>query len=548
MKKVLLSLAVMLMGLGVMAQTNTYTRITSETDFEVGAQYLIVGHDDALGYCAMSYQKSANRHAIQVSEDSGAITVAPATDPTSQTEVFQFTLGGNAGAWTFFDELNNGYLYAASSSANQLKTQASVDGNAQWSITFDSDGNAVVTAQGTNTRNIMRFNENSSNGTPLFNCYNSTSSINVPVSFYKAGGEPTIDPEPSNYPTNFNASLDITKATLTWTASTGSQLPRGYLVIGSTGTITVPTDGTPVDNDTDASDGNVAYSTNGTTVSFEQLPANSTFTFAIFPYTNSGENIDYKTDGTYPTASVTTQNVTCIFTSDFANGLSPFTAYDVEGDQSWTTGSYDGIPFAKMSGYANSTNNANEDWLIFPDIFAINDVSEGFTVSFMNAYNYDGDPLKVYISEDYDGISDPNEFSWTDITNNFEWSAGNYAWVTTNHTFNTEGMSHFYFAFKYTSTTEASSTWEIAEFKIYIGYDAVAEYDAVSFDVYPNPAESSIKVKAEKATTIQVLDMTGRIVLSVNANEGENTISVAELQSGVYFVRMDGAAVKFVKR
>lgn len=542
MKKVLLSLAVMLMGLGVMAQTNTYTRITSETALNAGDKVLLVGFNDDGQAFVMSYQKTNNRHAIEITDNGGSITTSVANDASSQTEPFELTVGGNSGAWTFFDELNNGYLYAPGG-GNYLKTQSNLDNKGQWTITFEGDG-CVPTSNGGVEQNIMRYNVTST----LFGCYKSSSNVTGLVYIYKAGGEPTIDPEPSNYPTNFNASLDITKATLTWTASTGSQLPRGYLVIGSTGTITVPTDGTPVDNDTDASDGNVAYSTNGTTVSFEQLPANSTFTFAIFPYTNSGENIDYKTDGTYPTASVTTQNVTCIFTSDFANGLSPFTAYDVEGDQSWTTGSYDGIHFAKMSGYANSTNNANEDWLIFPDIFAINDVSEGFTVSFMNAYNYDGDPLKVYISEDYDGISDPNEFSWTDITNNFEWSAGNYAWVTTNHTFNTEGMSHFYFAFKYTSTTEASSTWEIAEFKIYIGYDAVAEYDAVSFDVYPNPAESSIKVKAEKATTIQVLDMTGRIVMSVNANEGENTISVAELQSGVYFVRMDGAAVKFVKR
>jgi len=542
MKKVLLSLAVMLMGLGVMAQTNTYTRITSETALNAGDKVLLVGFNDDGQAFVMSYQKTNNRHAIEITDNGGSITTSVANDASSQTEPFELTVGGNSGAWTFFDELNNGYLYAPGG-GNYLKTQSNLDNKGQWTITFEGDG-CVPTSNGGVEQNIMRYNVTST----LFGCYKSSSNVTGLVYIYKAGGEPTIDPEPSNYPTNFNASLDITKATLTWTASTGSQLPRGYLVIGSTGTITVPTDGTPVDNDTDASDGNVAYSTNGTTVSFEQLPANSTFTFAIFPYTNSGENIDYKTDGTYPTASVTTQNVTCIFTSDFANGLSPFTAYDVEGDQSWTTGSYDGIPFAKMSGYANSTNNANEDWLIFPDIFAINDVSEGFTVSFMNAYNYDGDPLKVYISENYDGISDPNEFSWTDITNNFEWSAGNYAWVTTNHTFNTEGMSHFYFAFKYTSTTEASSTWEIAEFKIYIGYDAVAEYDAVSFDVYPNPAESSIKVKAEKATTIQVLDMTGRIVMSVNANEGENTISVAELQSGVYFVRMDGAAVKFVKR
>ena len=61
MKKTLLLLAVVLMGLGMMAQTNTYTRVTSASELEAGENYLIVGYDEVLGYCAMSYQKSNNR-------------------------------------------------------------------------------------------------------------------------------------------------------------------------------------------------------------------------------------------------------------------------------------------------------------------------------------------------------------------------------------------------------------------------------------------------------------------------------------------------------
>ena len=42
--------------------------------------------------------------------------------------------------------------------------------------------------------------------------------------------------------------------------------------------------------------------------------------------------------------------------------------------------------------------------------------------------------------------------------------------------------------------------------------------------------------------------MAGRTMMVVNVVEGENTINVADLESGVYFVRMNGAVVKFVKR
>ena len=92
MKKTLLFLAVVLMGMSMMAQT-TYTKITSATELEAGENYLIVGYDEALGYCAMSYQKSANRHAIQVTEGGGTITLVPALDPSSQTDAYQITLG-----------------------------------------------------------------------------------------------------------------------------------------------------------------------------------------------------------------------------------------------------------------------------------------------------------------------------------------------------------------------------------------------------------------------------------------------------------------------
>ena len=544
MKKALLFLAVVLMGMSMMAQT-TYTKVTSASDLEAGANYIMVGYDEALGYCALSYQKTGNRHAIQVTENGGSITLVPASDPNSQTEAFQLTLGGSAGAWTFFDELKNGYLYAASSTANQLKTQTTNNANGEWNIVFDGDGTAVVTANGDNTRNVLRFNENSQNGTPLFNCYMPSSTAGVNVAFYKEGGSPVIYPEPSNYPTAFSSTLDKVNVTLNWTDATGAQLPAKYLVVASTGAIPVPTDGTPVANGPLAK--NVSYGVQ--TVTFSGLNGGSTYHFAIFPYTNSGDNIDYKTDGSYPTATETTESVTLMLMSDFASGLAPFTVYDVEGDQSWTTATYQGTPYAKMSGYASGTNYPNEDWLITPDVVN-NFTFDAVQINFMNAYKFDGNPLQVLYSEDYDGMSDPNEFGWTDITANFDWSAGNYEWVTTSYSLvNMQNVRHMYVAFKYTSTDAASSTWEVADVQIYgQGYTSVSEKDAVSINIYPNPASNSINVVAESASEVQIMDMAGRMVMTVNVVEGVNTINVADLESGVYFVRMNGAVVKFVKR
>jgi len=548
MKKTLLLLAVVLMGLSMMAQTNTYTKVTSASELSAGDKVLLVGFNDEGTAFVMSYQKSNNRHALEIAESGGSITTSVATDPSSQTEPYEITIGMEGSAFTFYDEVKGGYLYAAGG-GNYLKTHTTLDDKGRWTLTMDGDGFVPTSNDATVEQNIMRFNINNSTptGTPLFGCYKPSSNVTGLVYIYKVGGTPVIDPEPSNYPTNFQAALDITKVTLTWTASTGAQLPRGYVVIGSTGNITVPTDGNPIENDTDPSDGHVAYNTTGTSVYFEQLTPNSTWHFAVFPYTNSGANIDYKTDGTYPTANVTTQNVECIFASDFAAGLAPFIAYNVAGEQEWGTGSYNNIPYAKMSGYASSTNHANEDWLITPNIIGGGSYNT-LTIAFMNAYKFDGNALECLYSTEYDGMSDPNEFNWTNITANFNWSTGDYVWANTNYTMNTTGMNALYIAFKYTSTDTAASTWEVAEFKVYSGYDAVDENEAVKFNLYPNPANSIVKIEAETAAEAQVIDMAGRVVMNVNVNAGENTISVADLANGVYFVKINSSVVKFIKK
>ena len=80
-----------------------------------------------------------------------------------------------------------GYLYAASSTSNQMKLETPVDtlGNANAAITIDGDS-AIIVFQGTNERNVVRFN--STNNPVLFSCYGATNN-QKPVYIYKATGE-----------------------------------------------------------------------------------------------------------------------------------------------------------------------------------------------------------------------------------------------------------------------------------------------------------------------------------------------------------------------
>lgn len=84
-------------------------------------------------------------------------------------------VGGSVGKWTF--NVGTGYLYAASSSSNYLRTQATNNADGEWSITLNGSNEATITAQGSNTRNILEFNAQNS----IFACYGSASQVAVKI-------------------------------------------------------------------------------------------------------------------------------------------------------------------------------------------------------------------------------------------------------------------------------------------------------------------------------------------------------------------------------
>jgi hypothetical protein len=123
-------------------------------------------------------------------------------------------------------------------------------------------------------------------------------------------------PEPTNYPTNFAATASNGSTIVTtWEESVGTNLPNGYHIeINTTNTFTAPVDGIPISPDFDLSDGkgstNIFHGNYGSTNWTGLLP-NTTYYFIIYPYSNTGDLIDYKTDGSPPTTfAITTAGST----------------------------------------------------------------------------------------------------------------------------------------------------------------------------------------------------------------------------------------------
>ncbi len=155
-----------------------YYLVTSTDQLVEGRTYLIVNTDAGK---AMGAQSGNNRDAEAVDISNNSIT-------SIGSAVCELTLGTSNGHWTFFDpnwETTGGYLYASSGSANQLKTRAtnpSNDFNGEWSISIEANGAATIVAQGTNTRNHIRYNYNG--GSPLFACYASNNANQPKVELY----------------------------------------------------------------------------------------------------------------------------------------------------------------------------------------------------------------------------------------------------------------------------------------------------------------------------------------------------------------------------
>ncbi|MEI7981227.1 MAG: lamin tail domain-containing protein, partial [Bacteroidota bacterium] len=277
-------------------------------------------------------------------------------------------------------------------------------------------------------------------------------------------------PEPTNYPSNFTAVPSPFTVNLSWTDATGEQVPTGYLILGSiTDNFELPVDGIPVTDDPNLADGygslNVAAGVQ--LCQFANLPVNTPYYFRIFPYTNSGILINYKTDGTPPSATATTPNTVIINSENFSSGtFGTWTEMTVVGDSSWVidpTHGVDGTPCAKANGRYNSIFYTTEMWLLSPALDF--DLYTGTLLSFQTAKNYTGPALETLVSLDYDGTGNPNNFTWTPLTSAL--SPGGWIWTFSgNLDLSAFPGSNVHIAFKYTSTDTESATWELDDILI----------------------------------------------------------------------------------
>ena len=174
-------------------ELTTYNLLTDIDELNAGDKIIIAaaGYDYALS----TTQNSNNRDQAAITKDGD--TVAFGND----VQILTVEAGTITGTFAF--NTGSGYLYAASSGSNYLRTETTLSDNSSWTIEVDSSGVATIKAQGANTRNWLRYNSTSS----MFSCY--SSGQQDIVIYYLDGEEPDY--------------MKVSKDTISFTAEGGEE-------------------------------------------------------------------------------------------------------------------------------------------------------------------------------------------------------------------------------------------------------------------------------------------------------------------------------------
>ncbi|MCC7402124.1 MAG: choice-of-anchor J domain-containing protein [Chitinophagaceae bacterium] len=153
-----------------------------------------------------------------------------------------------------------------------------------------------------------------------------------------------------------------------------------------------------------------------------------------------------------------------------SNGGAPgsgFIQYSVTGAQIWSCTSFgrNNSNGVNINGYANSTANDNEDWLISPKL-DLSNYANFPILSFWSRGEFNGPSLTLWASVDYDGSGNPDNFTWTQLNANFP--PLNNTWTqSTGIDLTIYKNTPVYIAFKYVSGTDAGAArWTVDDMAI----------------------------------------------------------------------------------
>nr|WP_294932432.1 T9SS type A sorting domain-containing protein [uncultured Flavobacterium sp.] len=217
---------------------------------------------------------------------------------------------------------------------------------------------------------------------------------------------------------------------------------------------------------------------------------------------------------------------------------SGWTQHNVAGNvNSWTSTTNtrninSGTGAVLMNGFSDT--GASKDWLISPKL-RLDNFGQFPLLSFYSRKFYEGPSLKLMVSTNYDGKSNPETATWTAIEGYFPTTTGTYV---QSQFINLAGYktSHTYLAWVYETTSEGSNAaaeWSLDDVAITNEPGYVASNPVLDFgDVNPNAvsASQSFVFKAEGYGAITITTPAD-YELSLDNNTFQSNVVVSALDA-----------------
>ena len=148
-----------------------YTLVTDASSLKIGDKVIIAAADADVAISIT--QQTNNRAGTSVTKKDNTII-----NPGKDVQLFTLEPGTVDNTYAF--NTGSGYIYAAPSDKNYLRTQESNDANGSWTISCTAEGIATIKANGTNSKKLLKYNSTHN----LFSCYSSGQSA---VAIYSDG-------------------------------------------------------------------------------------------------------------------------------------------------------------------------------------------------------------------------------------------------------------------------------------------------------------------------------------------------------------------------
>ena len=275
--------------------------------------------------------------------------------------------------------------------------------------------------------------------------------------------------------------------------------------------------------------GNPASATGNTATTTYATPGNYTVTLNA---TLNGESATATT-----TINVISCDITLPWTCGFeaSDNLSCWTFIDADGDgNNWMHSTdYFSSFYHNGSDALISASYTNQLGALTPDNYAItpkiNVPAEGATIEW-----YDS-PYQAAYPDYYGVFVSTTGTNAADFTNQiFAGSVGS-DWVKRSRSLAAFAGQQIYIAFRHYNITDAY-WFGIDDIKVTAGNTAsITEVENANVFLFPNPVSNILHIEAQGIQEVNVIDVNGRTVMSM---QNTNTIDMSNLANGVYFVRV----------